>query len=56
MAAKAHIDIISSGPIVINCPRHIVYYLDGFTQLIIIDCVSLCKILYDRSVFLAAIL
>ena len=49
-------DIFSSGPIAINCPRHMAYYLDGLNDSTIIDCVSFCKILCDRSVILAAIL
>ena len=53
-AAKAHMDIFSSGPIAINCPRHMAYYLDGLNDSTIIDCVSFCKILCDRSVLLAA--
>ena len=56
MAAKAHIYIISSGPIAINCPRRIVYYLDGLSHSIIIDYVLLYKILCDRSVLLTVIL
>ena len=56
MDAKAHVDIILSGPIAINYFRHIVYYLDRLNHSIIIDFVSLWKILCDRSVLLAAIL
>ena len=56
MAAKAHIDSISIGPIAINLPRYIVYYLNELNHSIIIDCASLGKILCDCSVLLAAIL
>ena len=56
MDAKAHMDIILSGPIAINYSKHIVYYLDRLNHSIIIDFVSLWKILCDRSVLLAAIL
>ena len=56
MAAKSHIDSISIGPIAMNLPRHIVYYLNELNRSIIIDCASLCKILYHCSVLLAAIL
>ena len=56
MDAKAHIDIILSGPIARNYSRHIVYYLDRLNHSIIIDFVSIWKILCDCSVLLAAIL
>ena len=56
MDAKAHIDIILSGPIARNYSRHIVYYLDRLNHSIIIDFVSIWKILCGRSVLLAAIL
>ena len=36
MAAKAHIDSISIGPIDIN--KHVVYYLNELNNSIIIDC------------------
>ena len=56
MAAKAHIDSISIGPIAINLLRDIVYYLNELNHSVIIDCASLCKILCDCSVLFAAIL
>ena len=56
MAAKSHIDSISIGPITMNLPIHIVYYLNELNHSIIIDCASLCKMLCDCSVLLAAIL